>query len=169
MMYCGTSKARSRISAPPMMITATRTMIAVSKCVRDSPRPSDLSPERPGSFAGAAFRLNSGIWSPKTLSTPLSNRSGDFKPGSARPASVDPGLDFEHSGDEVGLRLNLDLPRPRKVDIIHGGYASRPRRHHHDTVGKEDRFSNRMGDEGDRLPRLHPDFLNEDVHFIAGE
>src|SRR4029077_5130662 len=141
MIYCGTSKARSSISAPPMMITATSTMIAVSKCVRDWPRPSDLRPERPGSSAGAAFRLNSGIWSPKTLSTPLSDCSGDLKPGSARSAAVDPRLDFEHAGDEIGLRLNVHRPRSRNVDIVHSGNESWPRRHHHYPVCKENRFS----------------------------
>ena len=152
-----------------MMTTATRTMTAVSRCVRHSPSPSDLSPERPGSAAGRALRLNSGILSPKTLSTPLSDRCpGDLEPRTAIPSGRAVSILALISSTRAmkfGLRLDLHRARPRNVDIIHGGNASRPRRHHDDAICKKDRFSNRMGDEGDRLPRLHPDFLNE--QFIS--
>ena len=41
MTYCGTSRTRSRTSAPPMITTATRTMTAISRCVRLPPSPND--------------------------------------------------------------------------------------------------------------------------------
>ncbi len=44
-----------------------------------------------------------------------------------------------------------------------------PRRHHRDAVGEEDRLGDRVGDEGDGLAGLHPDFLDQQVHLVAGE
>ena len=44
-----------------------------------------------------------------------------------------------------------------------------PRRHDCHAIGEEYRFGDRMRYECDCLARLHPDFLDQQVHFIARE
>src|SRR5271165_2856047 len=140
MMYCGTLSTRNNSSAPPMMMTATRAITAVSRCVRLPPRPNERIPAIPGSSA-AALRLNSGILSPRTLSTQVSEvsrgaakGSGDRDSGRGSAAAVDSGFDLKHAGYEIGLRLDLDRPRPGNVYVVDRRDAAWPRRHDDDAV-----------------------------------
>src|SRR5271165_1724333 len=152
MMYCGTLSTRSNNSAPPMMITATRAITAVSRCVRLPPNPNERIPAMLGSPA-SALRLNSGILSPRTLSTQVSEvsrraeGSGDRDPRRGSAAAVDSGLDLKHAGYEIRLRLDLDRPRPGNVYVVDRRDAARSRRHDDDAVGKKDRLRNRVGNE----------------------
>ena len=49
------------------------------------------------------------------------------------------------------------------------GDAARPRSHHDDPVGQEDRFADVVRDEDDRLPRLLPESQEQQVHLVARE
>ena len=82
---------------------------------------------------------------------------------------VDARLDLHDARDEIRLRLDLDRARARDIDVVDRGDAARPRRHHDDAVGQEDRLRDRVGDEGDGLAGLHPDFLDQHVHLVARE
>src|ERR1700677_2660593 len=170
-IYCGTLNHRSSASSPPMMMIATRTITRISRRVRLPPMAKELSPDRPAPSA-STFRLNSGILSPRTLSTlPLRWRtpSSDRETRGLGWPSVDARLDLQHPRDELWSGLDVDRTRARNVDIVDRGDAARPRRHHDDAVGQEDRLRYRMSDEDDRLACLHPDFLDQQIHFVAGE
>ena len=66
-------------------------------------------------------------------------------------------------------RLDVDGPWPRQVDVVDLGDPSGAGRHDGDAIGEEDRLGDGVGDEGDGLSGLHPDLLDEKVHFIARE
>ena len=149
-------------------------MIAISRCVRDFAEPEPHAGEARLVGLRSAVELGdlvaqnlvhaglrSSVWAAKAYAT--------ARPDAAvRPRSI-LRLDLEHAGNEIGLRLDLDRPRPRNVDVVDRRDAPWPGRHDDDAVGEEDRLCDRVRDEGDRLAGLDPDFLDQEIHFIAGE
>ena len=156
------------------MTTATRTITRDFEAgAIAADRRMTLSPERPAPVGfGLPVEFGDAVAQNLVHATPpiaeaRPRRWRDPRPGCG--PLVDARLDLQHPRDEIRLSLDLDRTRARNVDIVDRRDAAGPRGHHDDAVGEEDRLRYRMRDEGDRLARLHPDFLDQQIHFVARE
>src|SRR5215207_8543604 len=78
-------------------------------------------------------------------------------------------FDLEDLFDERWRIRLLDGARTGKVDIEDVRDTSRPRSEYDDAVRQQDRFADVMGHEDDGLAGLHPELLDQEVHFVTGE